>query len=558
MLKCCIILLLLLSGKLFAQTPPNNPACIPVLTIAEDKNNICPGSTVTFQATVANSGTNGVYTWKKNNVVTGAASSAGYTDTNLHDSDVVICEYSCTTACGVDTLVVSNAVTLHVLYDIEPTISVANTDPLICEGELTVFTATASYGNMVPFYQWSVNDSLVGSNSPVFTTSTITNGARIKCVLTASAPACPGASKSTSSQMNIYVYPMIHPAIKITPSKASICRGETVTFTATANGGSYPAFAWTINGVSTGANAPTLVSDTLKEGDIISCTVTIDQDSRCHTSTSAPSNEIVMHVHDFINPTVTIASMPDVCKGKPVTFTATTQNAGDYTIYQWQVNGQNKASYSASYTNDQLANGDTVSCIVSTSIPGCPIPVSVLSNKKAVRVKSVPEITFVPPEVSVLSGEPAQLRAVVSGHPGSVKWTPAGLVVKPQSLLSSTVPLMENTVFTLDVADTNGCPTSKDLVVKVIHSIFMPSSFTPNNDGKNDVYRIPPGASLSLQDFSIFDRWGNVVFQTSDITKGWDGTQKGEPLDTGVYVYLVKGMVLDKQVMLKGTVVLHR
>ncbi|MDN3655384.1 gliding motility-associated C-terminal domain-containing protein [Ferruginibacter paludis] len=556
MVKCCIIILLILSGKLFAQTPPNN--CIPVLTIAEDKNNICPGATVTFQATVANGGTNGVYTWKKNNVVTGATSSAVYTDTNVHDADVVVCEYSCTTACGADTLVVSNAINLHVLNDIEPTISVANTDPLICEGELTVFTATAYYGTWVPFYQWSVNDSLVGSNSPVFTTSTITNGARIKCVLTASAPACPGLTKSTSSQLTIYVYPMIHPAIKITPSKASICRGETVTFTATANGGTFPAFAWKINGISTGANAPTLVSDTLKEGDIISCTVTIDQDSRCHTTTSAPSNEIVMHVRDFTDPIVTIASMPDVCKGKPVTFTATAQNAGDYTIYQWQVNGQNKASYSATYTNDQLANGDTVSCILSTSIPGCALPVSVLSNKKGIRVKSVPEITFAPPEVSVLSGEPAQLQAVVSGHPGSVKWTPAGLVVKPQSLLSSTVPLMENTVFTLDVADTNGCPTSKELVVKVIHRIFMPSSFTPNNDGKNDVYRIPPGASLSLQDFSIFDRWGNIVFKTNNITKGWDGTQKGESLATGVYVYLVKGRVLDKPVMLKGTVVLHR
>jgi gliding motility-associated-like protein len=555
--KCCIIILLIVSGKLLAQTS-SNPDCIPVLTIAENKNNICLGSTVTFHATVVNNGTNGVYKWKKNNVATGATSSTDYSDTNMHDADVVICEYSCTTACGVDTLVVSNAITLHVLNDIEPTVSVANTDPLICEGELTVFTATAAYGNLVPLYQWSVNDSLVGINSPVFTTSTINNGARIKCVLTVSSPSCPGSSKSTSSQMTIYVYPMIHPAIKITPSKAPICRGETVTFTATANGGTYPKFAWKINGISTGADAPTLVTDTLKEGDIISCTVTIDQDSRCHTSTSAPSNEIVMHVQDFTDPTISIASTQDVCKGKPVTFTATTQNAGDYTFYQWQVNGQNATANAATYTNDQLANGDTVSCTLSTSIPGCGITVSILSDKKGVRVKSIPAITFSPPEVFIMSGEPAQLQAVVSGHPGSVMWTPAGLVVNPQSLVSPTVPLMENTVFKLDVVDTNGCPTSKELTVKVIHKIFMPSCFTPNNDGKNDVYRIPPGATLSLQDFSVFDRWGNVVFKTNDITKGWDGTQKGEQSDTGIYVYLIKGMVLDKPVMIKGTVVLQR
>jgi hypothetical protein len=160
-------ILLIVSGKLFAQTS-SDPACIPVITIAENKNNICAGSTVTFHATVVNNGTNGVYKWKKNTVGTGATSSADYSDTNMHDTDVVICEYSCTTACGVDTLVVSNAITLHVLNDIEPTVSVANTDPLICEGELTVFTATAAYGNLVPLYQWSVNDSLVGNQQPGF------------------------------------------------------------------------------------------------------------------------------------------------------------------------------------------------------------------------------------------------------------------------------------------------------------------------------------------------------------------------------------------------------
>jgi hypothetical protein len=70
---------------------------------------------------------------------------------------------------------------------------------------------------------------------------------------------------------------MIHPTIKITPDKPEICRGETVTFTATANGGAYPSFAWEINGVPTGDTSASLITSSLKDGDSVSCTVTIDR-----------------------------------------------------------------------------------------------------------------------------------------------------------------------------------------------------------------------------------------------------------------------------------------
>lgn len=545
----------MLPGALFGQ----NPACIPSVTIHESENNTCMGTTVTFYATVVNDGTNGVYKWKENNVDADINSNASYTSADIQEGDVVICEYSCKTACGVDTVVVSNSVTMHVVNDITPTVTVANNDPLICEGELTVFTTTAYYGNAVPSYQWLVNDSPVGSNSPVFTTSTITNGAKVECMLTISTPSCPGSSRSAVSQMTIYVYPLIHPAIIITPSKTQICRGETVTFTATANGGAYPAFAWEINGIPTGADTAALKTSTLKEGDTITCTVTIDQDSRCHTSTSAGSNTIVMHIQDFTDPTLKIASSRlDVCEGTAVTFTATPQNAGDYKFYQWQVNGQNANNNSSTFVSNQFVNGDKVSCTLSTNIVGCSITASIPANTEVVTVRAAPVIAFSPPEILVMYGESAQLHAAVSGNTTSVVWTPGGLLLTPQSLISSTVPLMQDTVFNLAVVDMNGCKASKALPVKVLHQLYVPSSFTPNNDGKNDVFRIPPGASVSLREFSVFDRWGKVVFKTTNIAKGWNGTYQGESLDTGTYIYLIKGLIQNKEVVIKGTVILQR
>ena len=550
-----MIILFIFPGELFAK----NPACIPVVTITESQNDICIGTAVTFKATIANDGTNGVYKWKKNNLDAGVNNNANYTSTDFHDGDVVVCEYSCKTICGVDTTVVSKSITMNVVNDITPVITIANNDSLICEGNITVFTSESFYGKAVPYYQWLVNGDSVGTNSPVYSTTTLTNGSKVECVLTISTPSCPSTSRSATSQLTIYVYPLVHPAIKITPSKTQICRGETVTFTATANGGTYPTFEWEINGKPTGDVGSALITSTLKDGDSISCTVTIDQDSRCHTTTSAPSNKIGMHVQDFTDPKLMIAApVLDVCAGTAVTFTATEQNAGDYKLYQWQVNGHTVGDNSPTFVNNQFANGDKVSCTLSTNIPGCPITVNVSSNIEAVTVRDAPVITFSPPEISVMSGESAQVHASVSGNTALFVWKPDGALLTPQSLISSTLPLVHDTTFNLTVVNINGCTASKDLVVKVLYKLYMPSAFTPNKDGKNDVFRIPPGASISLGEFSVFDRWGNVVFKTTDITKGWNGTYQGEDLDTGAYVYLIKGVIQDKEVIVKGTVTLLR
>ena len=85
-----------------------------------------------------------------------------------------------------------------------------------------------------------------------------------------------------------------------------------------------------------------------------------------------------------------------------------------------------------------------------------------------------------------------------------------------------------------------------------------PSAFTPNSDGLNDVFRIPPGSSFVLSLFAVYDRWGHIIFETRDISKGWDGTYKGIALPVGTYVYLIRGTMDEKPLAEKGTVTLIR
>jgi gliding motility-associated-like protein len=87
----------------------------------------------------------------------------------------------------------------------------------------------------------------------------------------------------------------------------------------------------------------------------------------------------------------------------------------------------------------------------------------------------------------------------------------------------------------------------------------MPNAFTPNNDGKNDRFGLPPSNNNVLINFSIYNRWGTRVFTSADRHSMWDGTIAGIPQPTGVYVYhlLMKGLSGDRFEK-KGTVLLIR
>jgi len=115
---------------------------------------------------------------------------------------------------------------------------------------------------------------------------------------------------------------------------------------------------------------------------------------------------------------------------------------------------------------------------------------------------------------------------------------------------------------TYSLSATNNCGTTQDdlIVSKGICKVYIPTGFTPNGDGLNDVFRILGTEVISEFNLKIFNRWGEIIFETSDKTKGWDGKLKGTALATGVYIYLLKytESSAGKPEMLKGTVTLIR
>ena len=84
-----------------------------------------------------------------------------------------------------------------------------------------------------------------------------------------------------------------------------------------------------------------------------------------------------------------------------------------------------------------------------------------------------------------------------------------------------------------------------DTTEKIVPDIYIPNSFTPNGDGKNDLFKVVSLYEFSEFKLTIFNRWGDMVFESEDINKGWDGTYKGKFVTYGVYVYQLTATIKD-------------
>ncbi|MFA5417397.1 MAG: gliding motility-associated C-terminal domain-containing protein, partial [Bacteroidales bacterium] len=89
-------------------------------------------------------------------------------------------------------------------------------------------------------------------------------------------------------------------------------------------------------------------------------------------------------------------------------------------------------------------------------------------------------------------------------------------------------------------------------------AVYAPSAFTPNGDGKNDVFEIK-GTGIKTLQIQIYSRWGELIFESNDMLKQWDGTINGNPAPTGTYVYQISyTSMINLSYSYKGTVTLVR
>lgn len=527
----------------------------PSISINNSANNICSGTLVTFTATALNGDTAPVYQWKVNGVNVGTNSSAFISNT-LANGDIVSCVLTSNSSCASLDTTVSNTVVMVVNGTLPGSVNISASSTNICSGGSVAFVATSVNGGTTPIFQWKINGMNIGSNNPTFSSNTLINGDIVSCELTSNAT-CVSTVNTVSNKIIMTVNTPVTPSVKISPSGNDLCAGTPITFMATSvNGGSAPVYQWKVNGINSGTNSPGFTSKIFINGDIVSCELT--SNIACVTTSVAVSNNVTMNVSASVTPLINITSSANtICTGTSVTFTATTLNPGNKPNYQWKVNEVNVGTNNSTYTNNNFANGDQIACILTPGSSTC-YSGSVSSNLITISINSLPIINITPEDTIVIPGSQVNLNASVSGSINSYEWAPAGSLVNATTLSVITVRLDTTSDFIFTAITNNGCPVSKIITIKVFRKLYMPNAFTPNGDGLNDVFKISPDPSLSLNEFSIYDGWGNKIFSTQDIHKGWDGTYKGVKKDPGVYVYVINGTDNKGTVLMKGVFMLIR
>lgn len=185
---------------------------------------------------------------------------------------------------------------------------------------------------------------------------------------------------------------------------------------------------------------------------------------------------------------------------------------------------------------------------------GCPKPSydTVVVNVQHVIADAGPRDT------SIVVNQPLQLNATGGQF---YLWTPSTGLNNP-GIPNPIAILNDNIDYIVNVSTAAGCfgtDTISVKVYKVTSGFYVPNAFTPNGDEVNDVFRPVAIGMKQLNYFKVFNRWGQLMFSTTQLNQGWDGTFKGHPQDAAVFVWIAEGVdYLDKKITQKGIVTLIR
>ncbi|TKK68918.1 T9SS type B sorting domain-containing protein [Ilyomonas limi] len=241
-------------------------------------------------------------------------------------------------------------------------------------------------------------------------------------------------------------------------------------------------------------------------------------------------------------------SKSEVCLGDSVLITS---SGGD--VYTWDVSPDILQPYQASTYIKPTTNG-VYSVIVTNNT--CKVS-STLSTTLSIAQKPVIQVS------RSNDIDCAVNSATLSATGASIySWTPASTLTHPNTASPLAMP-RQTTVYHVKATGTNGCVAEDSITVEVKvanseNAYQMASAFTPNNDGINDCFGVKKWSIVRQLDFSIYDRWGVLIFHSNNAADCWNGTYKGLPQSTGAYIYVIKARTFCGNIYKKGTVVLIR
>ncbi len=251
------------------------------------------------------------------------------------------------------------------------------------------------------------------------------------------------------------------------------------------------------------------------------------------TNPSFAVNNLRLFADNALPPTASfIIDSSSVCQGDCISFTDI--SLGNPTSWQWTFEGGTPSTSTEQNPSNICFDSSGVYSITlkATNANGTDQIVNPLN------VHDLPEIIGYG-DTTIDMGGAADLEAVPISA-GNVFWSPDENIDCPTCLNVVADPLITTTYYP-SIIDPNGCIGRDTVVVKVNFEeiVEVPSAFSPNGDGVNDSLHVL-GVGLVNINFKVYNRYGQMVFSTDNINKGWDGTMDGKPLNQGVFAYTLK------------------
>ncbi|MBX7093679.1 MAG: gliding motility-associated C-terminal domain-containing protein [Flavobacteriales bacterium] len=321
----------------------------------------------------------------------------------------------------------------------------------------------------------------------------------------------------------------VYPPLQLSATDSVICSPSPVVLTATSFG-TVNNYFWSSNGNFTDTlNSPSTDSTLL---------VNISGDTTFFVNVSntwcSYTDTVIVHIPQL---DITISSIAGLCTGDSAFISVTNNTPQDPLNFNW---GPDSLIISGDGTNTVLVSPDYNNWITvtGTTLQGCTV-----SDSTFIPVSGPPTglLNATADDYTIMIGQSTVLHASPNGY--TYSWSPSSTLDNPNIQHPTATPDV-TTIYTVTVSN-NGCSLTDTVMVKVLEfvcgepNIYVPNAFTPNGDGENDLLFVR-GNNITKLLFRVFDRWGELVFETTNQSIGWDGKFKDRDCDPAVFVWYVE------------------
>jgi len=447
------------------------PSVSASITIDEDVNDFCYGTTATFTVTgTTNPGSNPQYAWYRNNTLVQTGGTT-YVSSDLGSGEFIRCYLSSDATCVNNSPVSSNIIYMTVYPVGAPDVTIGANQNSVCYGSSVVLSASASYQGNNPEYRWFLNGALVQSGSSnTYSNSALDDNDSIACVVVSDYQ-CRTANTDTSNSIIMDIIYAVPATVDLAYSDNDICDGQNVSFTATPSPfyGS-ETYTWYLNGQSVQSGTNRFYSNNTLDDEDSVWVVFQTSPLQCASGLPASSDTIHFTVTPNVTVDVTLAVNDDeICEGTNVTFTATPTNEGITPTYYWYINNtyQPGAGNGNTFSSNSLGNGNLVRVDLQSSIE-CAVNNPASSNAITMTVYDtlMPTAVVTASQTTICEGTQVDFSLVLTneGSNPTIEWLVNGSVVQTGGLTFSSSTLEDFDQIRVRLTSDYVCPMTNPVL----------------------------------------------------------------------------------------------